>query len=203
MLMTNNQRTGTTFVGATALTGIIAAAYLAIAGLDDESLRLALRVSGRVAFAVLLAVFAARPLQQLLKARWTAKMLRNRRLLGVAFAGIHTAHLGLILVRISQVPDLEFNFADNLPGMAVYAVIYAMVITSFDAPARAIGRTPWKILHKLGLFYLVAAFLQSQLPKSIDQLEMANGLLILLAAAALVIRVTAFLAKTRAKELPQ
>jgi len=201
--MTSNQRTGAAFLGATILTGIIAAAFLTISGLDDDSLRLALRVSGRIAFVVLLVVFAARPLQQLLKARWTAKMLRNRKLLGVTFAGIHTAHLGLILVRIGQQPDLQFNIADNLPGMTVYAVIYALVITSFDAPARAIGKKPWKILHKLGLFYLVAAFTNSQLPESIDQLEAVNGLLLLLAAAALVIRVSAFLTKNRAKELPQ
>jgi len=193
MAMSSNQRTAAAFVSATALTGIAAAAYVAIAGVGDESLLVALRVSGRVAFVVLLVVFAARPLQQLLKAQWTAKLLRNRRLLGVTFAGIHTAHLGLIMMRVNQLPDFDVSFEKNLFGMFVYAVIFAMLITSFDGPARALGRKSWKILHKVGLFFLVAAFTDSQLPQSLDQLELANGLLLALAALALVIRITAFL----------
>lgn len=204
MAMSNNQRTATAFIGATALTGITAAAYLAIAGVGDESMRLALRVSGRAAFLVLLVVFAARPLQQLLKAPWTAKLLRNRRLLGVAFAGIHTAHLGLIVIRTNQLPDFGVSFEKNLPGMFVYAFIFAMLITSFDGPAaRALGKKSWKALHKLGLFFLFFAFTQSQMPQSLDRLELVNGLLILLAAGALVIRITAFLVKYRAKGQPQ
>jgi len=203
MAMSNNQRTATAFIGATALTGIAAAAYLGTAGVGDDSIRLSLRVSGRIAFVILLVVFAARPLQQLLKAPWTAKLLRNRKLLGVAFAGIHTAHLGLILMRMNQLPDFGVSFEKNLPGMFVYAFIFAMLITSFDGPARALGKKPWKALHKVGLFFLVFAFTQSQLPQSLDQLELVNGLLIALATIALVIRIAAFAAKYRAKEQPQ
>lgn len=197
--MSNNQRTATTFVGATIVTGIAAAAYLAITGVGDENTGLALRVSGRFAFVVLLVVFAARPLQQLLKTPWTAKLLRNRKQLGVTFAGIHTAHLGLILMHVNQSPDFAVSFENNLLGMFVYAFVFAMLITSFDGPACAIGKRPWKVLHKLGLFFLVAAFTQTQLPQSLDQLEFINGLLIVLAAVALTIRITAFLVKYRAK----
>ena len=203
MAMSNNQRTATAFIGATALTSIAAGAYLTFAGMGDDSIRLSLRVSGRIAFVVLLVVFAARPLQQLLKAPWTARLLRNRKLLGVAFAGIHTAHLGLILIRINQLPDFGVSFEKNLPGMFVYAFIFAMLTTSFDGPARALGKKPWKALHKVGLFFLVFAFTQSQLPNSMDELELVNGLLIALAAVALVIRIAAFVAKYRAKEQPQ
>ena len=203
MAMSNNQRTATAFIGATALTSIAAGAYLTFAGMGDDSIRLSLRVSGRIAFVVLLVVFAARPLQQLLKAPWTARLLRNRKLLGVAFAGIHTAHLGLILIRINQLPDFGVSFEKNLPGMFVYAFIFAMLITSFDGPARALSKKPWKALHKVGLFFLVFAFTQSQLPNSMDELELVNGLLIALAAVALVIRIAAFVAKYRAKEQPQ
>jgi len=199
MAMSNNQRTAATFVGATVVTGIAAAAYLAITGVGDENTGFALRVSGRFAFIVLLVAFAARPLQQLLKAPWTAKLLRNRRQLGVTFAGIHTAHLGLIIIRIGQVPEFGVSFEDNMSGMFTYAVIYAMLITSFDGPTRAIGKNSWKVLHKLGLFYLFVAFTLTQLPKSLDQLELVNGLLIALAAVALVIRITALLVKYRAK----
>ena len=86
MAMTSNRKTAAAFVGAIILTCAASAAYLLTTGISDESISLALRVSGRVAFVVLIIVFAARPLQQLLKAPWTAKLLRNRKLLGVAFA---------------------------------------------------------------------------------------------------------------------
>lgn len=195
MAMTINQRTAATFAGAMVLTCIASATYLLTTGIDDESIKLALRVSGRVAFAVLLLAFVARPLQQLLKAPWTAKLLRNRRQVGVAFAGIHTAHLGLILMRASHVP--EFGNFVNAPGAFVYTVIYAMLITSFSGPARAIGPKAWKVLHKLGIFVLFGAFLDSQLPRSIEELELANGLLITMAAAALLIRIVAFLRRRR------
>jgi len=203
MAMTNNQRTARTYSGAVVLTCVVAATYLLTTGIDDRSIDFALRVSGRVAFAVLIVVFVARPLQQLLKAPWTAKLLRNRRQLGVAFAGIHTAHLGLILMRVNHVEGFETADVVNLYGSFVYAIILVMLITSFDGPARAIGRKGWKGLHKTGLFVLFGGFLSSQLPKSLDQLDFANGVLVALAAVALVIRITAFLVRYRAKGQPQ
>ena len=195
MAMTSNQRTATAYLGATVLTCICAAAYLLTAGIDDESIKLALRISGRVAFAVLIVVFAARPLQQLLKKPWTAKMLRNRKLFGVAFAGIHTAHLGLIFMRANHIP--EFNVALNLPGGTVYAFMFLMLITSFSGPAKAIGPKAWKVLHKLGLFVMFYGFSRSQMPASIDELKLVNALLLVLAAAALVLRIVVFFRSRR------
>lgn len=195
MAMTSNQRTAASFFGAMVLTCVASATYLLTTGIDDESIRLALRVSGRVAFAILIVVFAARPMQQLLKKPWTAKLLRNRKLLGVAFAGIHTAHFGLILMRANHVP--EFSVPFNLSGLAVYGFMFLMVITSFSGPARAIGPKAWKVLHKLGLYVMFAGFAMSQLPLGNNELEVANGVLIVLAAAALVARIMAFLANRR------
>jgi DMSO/TMAO reductase YedYZ heme-binding membrane subunit len=195
MAMTSNQRTALTFFAAMVVTCICAATYLLTVGIDDDSIKLALRVSGRVAFAVLIVVFAARPLQQLLKKPWTAKLLRNRKLIGVAFAGIHTAHLGLIFMRANHVPD--FNIALNLPGGTVYALMFLMLITSFSGPARAIGPKAWKVLHKLGLFVLFFAFSQSQIPASSDELVFVNGLLLALAAAALLLRIVVFFRNRR------
>jgi hypothetical protein len=195
--MTSNQRNWAVFFAAAGLTAALAAAYLGLAGISDENLRLLLRLSARVAFFVLLVIFVARPLQQLFATPATARLLKNRRLLGVAFAGIHTAHLALIIYRVNQVPDDSFNALENLPGAATYLVIYLMLITSFDAPARAIGRKAWKILHKVGLYLLFGAFLQTQLPRSLDGLAEVNWWLISLATVAIVIRLTAFLARRR------
>lgn len=190
--MTADQRTARTFLAALAVTAAVAAAWVGLHGWSIGSLDSALRNSGRVAFAVLIVVFAARPLQVLLRRQWTARLLRNRRQLGVAFAGIHTAHLGMILYKVDRLPELTLAMILNVPSALVYGLMYGMLITSFEAPARAIGRRPWKALHKIGLYVLFAGFFASQIPRSLDDLAAVNAILIALAALALAARVAAF-----------
>jgi DMSO/TMAO reductase YedYZ heme-binding membrane subunit len=75
--------------------------------------------------------------------------------------------------------------------------MFAMLITSFQRPARALRPRAWKVLHKTGLFVLFAAFLDSQLPKELEQLETANAILIGLAVLAVAARVGAFIRRRR------
>ena len=195
--MTTDQRTAATYLAAIALTALVAAGMHILEGYSLASLDLALRSTGRVAFLFLIAVFVARPLQMLLRISWTAKLLRNRRQLGVTFAGIHTGHLGLILYKVHLVPDLTLPGTVNVPAAVIYGLMLAMLITSFEGPARAIGPRAWKVLHKTGLYVLFFPFLQSQLPKQLDQLETVNAVLIGLAALAIAARVGAFLKRPR------
>jgi sulfoxide reductase heme-binding subunit YedZ len=195
--VTTDQRTATTYLAAMLLTGVAGAGMLMLDGHNLASLDFALRTTGRIAFLVLIAVFAARPLQVLLRKPWTANLLRNRRLLGVAFAGIHTGHLGLIIYKVHVEPDLTLPSILNVPGAVIYGLMLAMLITSFTEPARAVGPKAWKVLHKIGLFVLFFAFLDSQLPRQIDQLAPVNAVLIGLAALAIAARVGAFLKRRR------
>jgi sulfoxide reductase heme-binding subunit YedZ len=197
MVMTSNQRNAAVFLVAAGLTGIAAAAYLSLASVTEESLGLVLRLSARIAFIVLLVIFVARPLRQLVATAATATLLRNRRLFGIAFAGIHTAHLGLLIFWANVNPDFDLSLTRNHLGVITYCVIYAMLITSFDGPTRALGPKNWKVLHKTGLFWIFGTFAQTQLPRSLDNLDGANWWLISLIAIALVIRLTAFFARHR------
>lgn len=198
MALTSNQKNLTVFLATLGLVAGAAALYLAAAGNTDDNIRLVLRSSARLAFLVLLVIFVARPLRQLLARPATATLLKNRRLFGIAFAGVHTAHLGLVFFRSYRVPDFELNFLGSLPGGLAYLLIYLMLITSFDRPAHAIGRRNWKILHKVGLYYVFLIFLPTLIPASRDQLLGTQGILILLTAVVIVIRLTAFLANRRA-----
>lgn len=195
--MTSNQRNWTVFLTAIAVTAMAAAAYLGSAGVNDHNIRLSLRLSAHAAFVLLLVVFIARPLRQLVNSPLTLALLRNRRLIGIAFAGIHTAHLGLILYRANMIADFNVRISENFLGGLTYAVIYLMFFTSFDATVRAIGPKNWRLLHKVGLYWILAAFIPTLLPRSLDQLSGANGFLFVLAAAAIVVRSTAFFAKRR------
>ena len=176
---------------------MLSAAYLNVAGTSDDNIRLLLRLSARIAFLVLLVIFIARPLRQLFATPATAKLLRNRRLLGIAFAGIHTAHLSLILYRAEMIADFSLDIRESLLGGLTYVVIYLMFFTSFDATARAIGPRYWRLLHKVGLYWILAAFIPTLLPGSLDQLGGINGILLLLTAVAITIRLAAFFAQRR------
>ena len=193
--MTSNQRNWTVFLASAGITALASAAYLNVTGVNDDNIRLSLRLSAHAAFVVLLVAFIARPLRQLVNSPSTFALLRNRRLIGIAFAGIHTAHLGLILYRANMVADFNLRISESLLGGLTYVVIYLMFFTSFDATARSLGPRNWRLLHKVGLYWILAAFIPTLLPESLDQLRGANGFLILLTAVAVTIRLTAFLAK--------
>ena len=197
MAMTSNHRNWSVFIAAAGLTGAASAAYLNLAGITDDNIRLLLRLSARLAFVVYLLVFVARPLRQLVVTPATKLLLQNRRLIGIAFAGIHTAHLALIFFRADRMPDFELTLASSYIGIVAYAVIYLMFITSFDKMARAIGPKAWRILHKTGLYFLGIIVARTLLPESLDQLGDMHWWLVILTASAIVIRLTAFFAKRR------
>ena len=184
-----------TFLGALALTLVACGLFLLVVGASDANFRRLLRLTARVAFLVLLVVFVARPLRQLVRTPFTLALLRNRAGIGLAFAGIHTGHLLLLVYRAREVPDFQLGVAENTLGALVSALMFAMVVTTFRAPARAIGPRPWRVLHKTGLYVLTAVFAQTQLPRSLDDLPQANWWLFVLLAVALVIRLTAFFAR--------
>jgi len=181
MAMTNDRRTLILFVASAALVSAACVIYLGTAGWTDDNTRLLLRLTARLAFVVLLLVFLARPLRDLIKTPLTAALLKNRKQFGVTFAGIHSAHMALIIYHTRF----------------VYVVIYLMLITSFSGPARALGPKAWRILHKAGLFLITAVFAQMQLPESLDDLSEVNWGLLGLLVFALLVRGTAFFAKRK------
>ena len=197
MALSSNQRNWVVFPGAAAITAAVAWLYLAAAGIDRDSMGVVLRSSAHASFIVLLIVFVARPMRQMFQTPLTAALLRNRRLFGVAFAGIHTAHLVLILLQARWIDDYTFSILENALGGLIYLLIFLMFATSFDGAARALGPRNWRILHKIGLYAIFIASLQTIVPDNREQVFGVNGALTLLAAVALVIRLTAYLAKRR------
>lgn len=183
------------FLAATALTIVGGALYLNFAGASDENLLLLLRLTARASFLLLLVVFVARPLRQIIHSPFTQALLKNRPLIGVTFAGIHTAHFAVLVYRAQINPDFEMTVTANWSGAIVYALIFAMLVTTFSGPRRAIGPKAWRILHKVGLYVVTAAFVQTQLPRTTDGWSDVNWWMMSLIIAALVVRLTAFLAR--------
>jgi len=149
---------GWAVVGWTALVvAILGAAVFAVFGTGSEGWRMQIRTTARVSGALFLAAFLAAPLRRLRPDDVTAWLLRNRRGLGVSVGVAHAAH-GLAIVVFVRLTGHETPVATLVAALSAYAFLAAMVATSFDATARALGRRWWRRLHRTGLYLLWLVF---------------------------------------------
>lgn len=193
--MTSSRKNFLIFIGVALPAALFSVLYLNAAGHDDDNIRMLQRLTARLSFMTYLLVFIARPLRQLLKTDSTRWLLRERRSFGIAFAAMHSVHLGLIAHRFSTIPDLSYALANGILGGTAYLLMYLMLLTSFDAPARALGPLAWRRLHKLGLYYIGIVFVATLLPENGNELLAPERIwLVILTAGALVIRLTAYFA---------
>ncbi|MCH6549542.1 MAG: hypothetical protein IH812_06925 [Proteobacteria bacterium] len=153
--MKSNQKNWTVLCTSLLVIGVPVLAFLQMNAADEESVTLVLRLTAWISFLVYVLIFITRPVRQLFASPLTRTMLNNRRYFGIVFAGSHTVHLALI-IKFALDPN-------NLPptlliGGAAYALLYLMLITSFNAPAAAIGPVAWRRLHKTGLYWIGGTF---------------------------------------------
>lgn len=185
--MTSNQKNWTT-VAVTAIGSVaLAGAYLQYAGLSDESVRLLLRLTARLAFFVFVLVFIARPLRDIVKTQLTRTLLANRRQLGLVVATLMYVHLGLIGYRFGTSSAINLDASAIFGGVA-YAMLGLMFVTSFDAVVRAMGPRRWRLLHKTGIYVVAIPFVATLLPETRDQLFAPDyvGFTVLIAFAAFI-----------------
>ena len=168
--------------------------FLAPNAVDESNLGLTLRATARLAFLIYVLVFVTRPLQQIFPTPLTKALFRNRRYVGISFAAVMTVHLALIGWLLLYVLDEGRSLASLVPGIVTYTLIGLMLITSFDAPARALGPKNWRRLHKAGLYWIGAIFGVTLVPDVIDYpsdpVYMGIGMLMVVA---IFLRIAAFL----------
>ncbi len=136
---------------------IMLAIIVIIHGINEPSMRLAIRATARTSCILFIAAFVAAPLQQIWRNSFTQWLRRNRRYLGVSFAVSHGFHaiaiFGLAIVTSGD------SYQSDPGGMLGYLFIVAMTLTSFNRTAAWLGQRPWQILHTVGMYYLWLAFL--------------------------------------------
>lgn len=143
------------------LLGLITALVLFYFGVGEPGLRAGIRVTARTSFALFLPAFVASSCVALLPSAGTKWLLRNRRAIGVAFAVSMALHGALILSLATGYSRSFFATVQptSLIGGGIgYVFIALMALTSFDRTAAWIGRRAWKILHKVGMYYLWIVF---------------------------------------------
>jgi methionine sulfoxide reductase heme-binding subunit len=137
---------------------------LGIAGMhafDLDGVRRVIRFTARTSLLFFCLAFSAASAARLRPNGWTGWQRRNRRYLGVTFAGSHGLHAIAIAV-FAAVDPAGFIATTSLVtyvfGGIGYAVIAAMTATSFDRTAALIGPRAWRGLHVLGSYYLWIQF---------------------------------------------
>lgn len=133
-------------------------------GFDVEGVRMAIRFTAKTSLLFFCLAFSAAALWRLWPNAWTHWQRRNRRYLGVTFAGSHGLH-AIAVAAFAAMDPAGFasvtSAATFIFGGIGYAIIIAMTATSFSRTARAIGPRAWRILHLGGGYFLWAQFMVS------------------------------------------
>jgi DMSO/TMAO reductase YedYZ heme-binding membrane subunit len=126
-------------------------------GFEVEGVRMAIRFTARTSLLFFCLAFSASALWRLWPNVWTHWQRRNRRYLGVTFAGSHTLH-AIAIAAFAAIDPAGFSAATSATtfifGGIGYAIIVAMTTTSFGPAARAIGPQAWRALHLCGSYFL-------------------------------------------------
>ena len=135
-----------------------------ISGLDVDGVRMVIRFTAKTSLLFFCLAFSASAMWRLWPNAWTHWQRRNRRYLGVTFAGSHGIH-AIAVAAFAAMDPAGFLAATSATtyifGGIGYAIIIAMTATSFSGAARAIGPRAWRILHLGGGYFLWAQFMVS------------------------------------------
>jgi len=112
-----------------------------------------IRWTARSSLLLFALAYVARPATQLWPSPLTKRLLRERKWLGDGFAVSHFAHLiGILALAL---PNWDAFIASRDPSAiiatAMFAVLFAMAITSIDRVRAAMSKRAWNGLHRTGM----------------------------------------------------
>ncbi len=121
-------------------------------------------VSSMIQFAVrravplLYLVFAVSSLQVLFPGSFSRWLLRNQPMIGLCFATAMAWQLLFILWLVGVHTDYYMNdvyvLSDVVEGVGGYALLIAMVLTTFKFGRSRLTQKRWKLLHRSGIYWL-------------------------------------------------
>lgn len=151
-------------------------------GFEEESTRIAIRVSAQISFFLFCAAFGASSIHRLVKKSWSYWLRMNRRYLGISFALSHWIHLFfLILLQTNFHPVFikAAPFSIFAGGMA-YLFLTLMFLTSFPAFARYLSKKQWTLLHTIGGYWIWTIFMSGYTKRAMTEWEHIPYVVILL-----------------------
>jgi DMSO/TMAO reductase YedYZ heme-binding membrane subunit len=150
------RHSGLLAIAGIAIAVLIIAAAVVSTGPGLEGWRNATHLTARLSALLFLVVFVSGALARLAPGAATRTLLRERRGVGLGFAGAHFVHLGAVVTYLSMGGSMPPIFVPVLGGFG-YVLIALMAMTSNDWSVRVLGRN-WKRLHMFGVSFLWLAF---------------------------------------------
>jgi hypothetical protein len=136
-------------------------------GFNEDSWRINIRLSARLAVILFSMAFVASSLQAILKNSFTYWLRFNRKFIGISFAITHLLHLlFLIVLQYSFHPVFELAMTSSLIGGGLaYFFVIAMLFTSFARFSKYLTRRNWTLLHTIGGYWIWFIFFRSYFKK--------------------------------------
>ncbi len=117
-----------------------------------------IQLSVRFAVPWLYLVFAASAIQVIFPGLFSRWLLRNRKYIGLCLAVAMAWQLFFILWLTGVHTDYYVNevyvLSDVVEGVIGYALLTAMVLTSFEFGRSRLTSKQWKLLHRSGIYWL-------------------------------------------------
>ena len=118
--------------------------------------------TAHMAFVLFFFAFTASSLMRLAPGPGPKFLMRNRRYIGLSFALVHFTHGALVLSNLALTEESRAWPALLVGGFA-YLLLLLMTVTSNNTSVRKLGAKRWKLLHKVGSYYLWAIFVVTSL----------------------------------------
>jgi hypothetical protein len=159
---------------------VLAAAVLAIKGVDAKSLVMALRLTARWSFLLFWVAYAGGAMTTLFGPA-LEPLARRGREFGLAYAAAQLIHLGLVvwIFLITFRPPLSGQSLVFFSTGIVWT--YLLAVLSFGSVAEGLGPSGWRILRFTGLNYILFAFASDFVPPMIRPGAAQYGALVLVA----------------------
>jgi sulfoxide reductase heme-binding subunit YedZ len=117
-----------------------------------------IQLSVRCAVPLMIVAFAASSVNVLFPGSFGRWILRNRKFIGLSFAAAMAWQLFFILCLVTQHTEYYvgrvYALSDVIEGVGGYSLLIAMVLTSFKFGRKHLSAKQWKILHKVGIYWL-------------------------------------------------
>jgi len=168
--------------------------FLVWKGFTETGLRWIIRWSIKIDVLCFFIAFGASGFHQLMQNSFSFWLYMNRKYFGISFAILHLIHLlALIVLQYSFHPVFEQAATFSLlAGGLAYVFTILMLLTSFERFAKMISRKSWKLLHKVGAYWIMVVFFTSYLKRVLSG-EVSYWFFFILLIGVLLIRFFAFL----------
>jgi sulfoxide reductase heme-binding subunit YedZ len=143
---------------------LLAAVSFSADGIAAHTLRLFIRSTARLSFALYMLVFSATSVHTLWPTPLASWLVAQRRYFGFSLAISHFS-VAIALVLFSQRYNGEFYQVtyglQRVGGAFGYLALLILVVTSFDSVKRRLSPAAWKATHTAGIWFLFSNFLVS------------------------------------------